>query len=318
MKYTLPFMLALLCCFSCVEDGDVDVKLNEWTSLTEADGLVSNVITTLYTDSTGITWIGTTNGLSRYDGSTFTNYTVAGGHLIDDWILCILRDRDNNLFVGTQKGLSFFNGTTWYVVTLFNNVEVTSLVEATNGDVWVGTRSFGVIQLFYAGGYQQHIDNTCGECTFIESLFRNSDGKLWIGSQGDLKIYDGSFTSITTADGLASPWVSSMTGDRWGNVWLGTFSELELTRFSHAGFEKIPLVRYSVFNWIRAMAEDKNGQLWLAADQGGLLYYDGLVMRQVFGAFDESWVTSITVRQDGELWIGTEGQGIYKQYPARK
>lgn len=318
MKYTLPFVLVLFCCLSCVKDGDVDMKLDEWTSLTEEDGLVSNVVTTMYTDSTGITWIGTTNGLSRFDGTTFTNYTVAGAQLIGDWILCVLRDRDGNMFVGTTKGLSFFDGTTWYVITLFNNVEVTSLVEASNGDIWVGTRSFGVIQLFYAGGYEQHLDDECDECNFIESLFRNDDGKLWIGSQADLKIYDGAFTSFTTDDGIASPWVSSMTRDHWGNVWLGSFAELELTRFSTAGFEKIPLTRFNSFNWIRGMVEDKNGLLWLAADQSGLLYYDGLVMRQVLGVFDESWVTSITLRKDGELWIGTEGEGIYKHYPARK
>jgi ligand-binding sensor domain-containing protein len=309
-------LLILFCCWSCIEEGDIPADvINEWTPVTTSDGLPSNLITTLYTDSKGNVWIGTTSGLSKFDGVSYTNYSVANGPLVNNWILSILEDRDDNIFVGTQDGLSFFDGDAWFYFPAFDNVEVTALAEASNGDVWAGTNGYGVVQLYYDGsGFMQHFDNACGSCNFIESIY-NDNGTLLIGSQADLKTYDGSFESFTESDGLASSWVSAIGADHWGNIWLGSFAETNITRQRNSNFEILPLVSGTAFTWVRAIAEDRNGMLWMATDEAGLVYFDGAVMRQVLHVFDGEYVTALTIDKNGQLWVGTEGAGIQKYFP---
>jgi ligand-binding sensor domain-containing protein len=318
MKKFLPVVFLCWCC-SCVDEGDIKIdNIGKWTFVTTSDGLPGNLITTLYTDSKRNVWIGTTNGLSKYDGTSFTNYSETNGPLTDNWILAILEDRDDNIIVGTQNGLNLFDGETWFYFPLFEDIEVNALVEATNGDIWVGTSGYGVIQLYYAGDFEQHFDGSCGVCNYVQSLYKHDDGTLWIGSEGDLKVYDGTFESFTEADGLAGPWVSAIGSDHWGNIWLGGFAEATIARYINSDFEQLPLVETSAFNWVRAIMEDRNGLLWIAADGGGLLYYDGASMRQVIDVFEDEYVTAITVDRNGELWVGTEGAGIATYFPPQK
>ena len=78
--------------------------------LTIADGLSNNSITAIYQDNNGFLWIGTEDGLNRYDGYKYITYrhnpsdpfSISGNH-----IQCIIQDKDNNLWVGTRNnGLS--------------------------------------------------------------------------------------------------------------------------------------------------------------------------------------------------------------------
>lgn len=313
------FLVICVACSACVEEGEVTIaNSGKWIPVTTSDGLPSNLITTLYADTKGNVWVGSMAGISKYDGSVFTNYNEDNGPLTDNWILTIIEDRDDNIIVGTKNGLNLFDGTAWYYFPLFDGVEVNALVEAENGDVWVGTSGYGVIQLYYSGGYEQHFDNACGDCNYVHALFKDDTGTLWIGSEADLKLYDGTFESYTVADGLAGPWVSAIAADHWGNVWLGGFAQDFITRSRALNFDQVPLVQSTAFNWVRAIVEDRNGLLWMAADQGGLLYYDGATMRYVVDKFDDTYVTALTVDAKGQLWVGTEGEGIVTYFSPKK
>jgi ligand-binding sensor domain-containing protein len=250
--FIIPF-LSLCTIFSCskIEDNLIaPSSLDKWEFVTQVNSdLVDDLITTLYTDVHMNIWIGTSNGLSKYDGSTFTNYTQTGGQLTGAKVNAVIVDRDENVIVGTNNGLSFFDGTNWLFFNLFVGIEVTALVEAENGDVWVGTDGYGLVQLFYDGGFVQHVDNVCSNCNIIQSLFKDVDGTLWIGSAAGLKSYDGAFQIQSEFDGL---WVTTISVDRWGNKWFGFFNEPILARFVDNSFELIPLVEYDDLNWARA------------------------------------------------------------------
>jgi ligand-binding sensor domain-containing protein len=310
-KTTLTILIFFIIA-SCVDEGTMlPEKANHWKFLTKnTNGLAGDLITTLYTDSKGNVWVGTATGLSKYDGSAFTNYSVTAGPLTHNWILSIIEDRDGNLIVGTRNGLNLFDGEQWYYFQLFVGVEVTALVEASNGDVWVGTSGYGVVQLFYAGGYAQHLDNNCVDCNYINALHRRGN-VLWIGSESDVKRYANNlFQSFTENDGLSSSWISAIGSDNWGNTWFGAFDNPVIVRYRDGNFDLIPLSHSTAFNWVRAIVEDRNGTLWVAADGGGLNYFDGSVMQKIYGVFDDEYVTALTVDSKGVLWVGTEGAGL--------
>ena len=70
------------------------------------DGLVSSEINGFHFDSQGFTWIGTNQGLSRYDGTRFTNYTVANGALLNDRIRQMVQDFEGNMWIGNYRSMN--------------------------------------------------------------------------------------------------------------------------------------------------------------------------------------------------------------------
>jgi len=76
------------------------------------DGLSQSVVNCIYQDSKGFIWIGTQNGLNRFDGYTFKEYIRSSVDTIsisDNWIFKIVEDNNSNLWIGTKGGLNKYN-----------------------------------------------------------------------------------------------------------------------------------------------------------------------------------------------------------------
>jgi len=271
-------------------------------------GLAGNLVTVLFTDKQGNVWIGTSDGLSKWDGTTITNYTVANGKLPNNYVISIFQDNSDFILIGTSGGLTVTDGTNWVNYPLFDGIEVTSFAETPDLDLLVGTGGYGVIQINPTGGYIQYFDYTCDLCNFIQAIYQDKAGKVWAGTQGGLKSYqDGSFQTYNEFNRTS---VTAITPDSWGNLWFGMYNANMMIRYKDSSFEPIPLVSFVYVNWIKTMQEDQHGRLWVTAGWGGLLYYDGAVARQVLDIFEDSFISALTFDKNGELWVGSAGKGV--------
>lgn len=98
---------------SCIFYAGYSQVYSKGRILTTANGLSDNRITAFYKDPTGYLWIGTKNGLNRYDGQSFTIYKPKKENSISNEIInCITGDKDGNIWVGTMSGLNKFNPVT--------------------------------------------------------------------------------------------------------------------------------------------------------------------------------------------------------------
>ena len=91
-------------------DG-IQAKEN-WFLFDDSDGLVDNYVQAINKDNEGNLWFGTSAGVSKYDGTNWTNYTTADG-LVGNNILCITIDLDGTIWFGTDSGASHFDGSTF-------------------------------------------------------------------------------------------------------------------------------------------------------------------------------------------------------------
>jgi ligand-binding sensor domain-containing protein len=91
--------------------GNFDPK-QQWDLFYEEDGLINNNVLSICGDGSGITWIGTVSGVSRYNGEQWTNYTIEDG-LAGDSVFSIAVDQDGSVWFGTNKGASHFDGDIW-------------------------------------------------------------------------------------------------------------------------------------------------------------------------------------------------------------
>jgi ligand-binding sensor domain-containing protein len=95
---------------------------------TEADGLSDNHVHCFFKDKTGYVWIGTANGLNRYDGNTFKIYKPAAdkkNHLSNGFVTAVSQDRDGNIWVATKKGLNRIDAAT-------DTTEVVNITDTRN------------------------------------------------------------------------------------------------------------------------------------------------------------------------------------------
>jgi len=150
------------------------------TVFTKRDGLPHNVINVVFQDSRGFLWIGTLNGLAKYDGYSFTVFrgnprdtNTIGGSIIT----AITEDRKGNIWVGTQtEGVSRLNIRTglWtrFVPSPANGLTeeyITALACDSLGTVWVGTPS-GLLRFNQTTNMFQEIELTTTYRT-VSSLF---------------------------------------------------------------------------------------------------------------------------------------------------
>ncbi|MCB0740152.1 MAG: hypothetical protein KDB92_03685, partial [Chitinophagaceae bacterium] len=123
-------------------------------------------------DKEGNLWFGSrVNGVFKYNGKVFTNYTTENG-LCDNDISCITEDKEGNLWFGTPQGACKFNGHTfshfdipkaivssnWLdkMYPVINPNQVMSILEDSKGNLWFGTNGQGVYK--YDGkSFTQHL-----------------------------------------------------------------------------------------------------------------------------------------------------------------
>lgn len=322
------FLLVSIVFLSCTAQEDVlPVPTMQWTYYTTANGLGSNVTYTLFEDSQGRIWIGTDNGVSRFDGNSFTNYTTANG-LVNRYVNAITETSAGDMLFGTDNGLSILRNNEWFYVPAFTGVPIYALRRDVTNLIWMGTIGYGIVKYNYEGGsYEQDFDNSCSPCNIVTVLFEDSEYHIWAGTDGGVKQYtQGNSVLYTKSSGLAGNEITAITQDTWGNVWLGASDSTGVTRYANGGFEVIPLLTNDIVPVrMKGIAEDEFGQLWFGysrpwIDQkyySGLSRFDGILMRKLSQGPPVSGISSMLRDSHDDIYVGTTSTGIARFRPIK-
>ena len=209
--------------FGTDNQGVVRFVNGKATRFTVADGLRNNGIQAFFEDREQNLWIGTTSGLSRWDGSRFQNYYLEEG-LSYGWVRAIAEDHNGDMLVGTDRGLNRFHGGRFVTDPAFaalSRDRIWSIYAQAPDTLWIGTRGGGLVRL--RNGKAARI--TTHEGLLSNSIFQvvgDGAGSLWMtGPTGlaaasiiDLNAAaDGQTDSIAvlaygTGDGLESPQIN--------------------------------------------------------------------------------------------------------------
>ena len=278
--------------------------------LSGEQGLSNSTIEAIFQDSRGFIWIGTRDGLNRYDGHemmVYRNDPADSSSLSNSYIRCIYEDNEHRLWVGTINGLNRLNreGNNFVryehrdadIHSLSNNM-VTSLLEDRNGRLWVAT----------AGGLNL-LDRTSRH--FFH--FRQTPA---IGSTTGSGSANGSGSTTGSGDND----ILSTHIDRSGQIWIGSATGLSLFHPETGTFTHYnnPALTNGSGNSIIAIQEDRQGNLWLGTEDDGLYLYDPL--QKTFTRFGHSdkdpsslgnnMIKCMLVDQKGRLWAGGINGGL--------
>ena len=189
-----------------------------------------------------------------------------------------------------------------------NSSYARSLIEDTQGRLWIGTYRGGVTQ--YDGREFRHFTLENGlSHNVVLALLKDRSGNIWMGTGGGgVCRYDGeSFTQFTEREGLSDNTVLSIWEDKKGHLWFGTLSS-GVTRYDGQTLTHFTEKEGLSSNAIWSISEDDQGNLWFSTWGGGVCQFDGkrfIHFTQRDGlSSDFVWCTYHDSK--GDLWIGSD------------
>ena len=291
-------LLTILVILIAMGSANASTRPIRFERLTLEDGLSQNTVLTVAQDSKGFLWIGTEDGLNRYDGTEFVHYRHQRS------------TADPTALAGSY---------------------IWAVDEDSEGNLWIGTDGGGVARLRRADGeftLFRHDPTDPGSLASdqVRTLMVDPQGAIWIGLRGGgLDRIESGTTSIRhfrndPRDGssLSNDDVYAIASDRSGTVWVGTDDGLNELRAGSGEFLRHlhdPEIASSLSDsQVRAVFEDRSGVLWVGTDKGGLNRFDrsaGSFERFQHDPDDPTTLSHDQVRtileDDAQrLWIGTQ------------
>jgi signal transduction histidine kinase/ligand-binding sensor domain-containing protein len=285
--------------------GDVDAP----------DSLSSGSINVVFTDRSGLLWIGTDDeGVFSASTKPFLfRHTVGDSPRIVSANCLTFADRNGNLWLGSLR----FDVTTQIARYVLGNAGVTDLCQDDEGTIWA-CDSYGLAK------YVPRLDKLqrvwwlpyAGLDEVATCLFIDSKNLFWVGTQGGIYRLNRDFSNYKRFDldsekvgGIVSGRVTSIYEDKLGTVWVGTMTGLY--QFQYEGDSLRVLVhedRDSVSlssNFCTGALEDIQGRLWVSS-AGGLDRFDPT--HQAFSRHLHRPVGRIVADRKGRFWFGSAGK----------
>lgn len=255
-------------------------------------GLSSSLINQIFQDSQGYIWTATEYGLNKFNGLRFANYLHTSTDSVsirNNYVRSLFEDSRQNLLVGCIDGLMKYDRET----NTFREIpmmragkrvfpHITQMRELHNGEIWMTTTGQGMFRL----------DEERKQAFSVDDLFRQSNYNFQ----------------------------SCFYEDSRYNIWIGTYGS-GLICFIPATKE-VRVFRYPVLNDnnIAAIIEDKEGNLFVGTQKQGLLHYDRKENRFTPVPYAGGGALSVYCMSvvDGQLLVGTDGQGLKRYHPWKK
>ena len=330
MRLVIPFILILsVWC----HQAPGQARKFAFQQLTEADGLSQNFVYGLTEDAKGFLWASTGSGLSRYDGYEIKRFNSRDS-LCADFITADFSTRSGYLLFGHNNGgVTIFDGLQFKKLlpdTLGN--KISSITESSSDFFWIATQSRGLIFVDYRNSKISLVSPQELEGKIINVILARGD-ILWVGTNEGLLLFRIKGNTLTILPNeLLPPFVSVNAILQHHSdpelIWIGTgFKGIYLVKSFHDRSRFSVLRNFTLPEFssdvVQTIAQDVDGDLWVGTRQNGVMHMNlarngRSVFKTAYFRKDTGFpfvsVNRLIIDRQGQAWIGTMGDGVFKIY----
>lgn len=319
--------------------------------LTLEEGLSQSTIFAIVQDKNGFLWVGTQDGLNKYDGYKFTHFknkSSSPNELSDNNILTLCVDQRGLLWIGTEGGgLNRFDPIRETFTHFRHDPQdpgsissdyISHIYEDSEGILWIGTEENGIDRFNPRTGTFTNItlrpDTDFGLTTVnpaVRAIVESADGRIWVGTDSGLFLFNsrGKYLEVFSHQSakpctLCDNRINVLMRDSLEKLWIGTANGLDIFEpqsksFIH--FDQKPINNQTLSHpHIKAILEDSSGKIWIGTDGGGLdsLDPDSNTLSRYRNSFCDKHslsgdnIYSLFEDRSGVIWIGTASNGLNK------
>ena len=339
-KYYLSIFIWSICCFPFLLCSAQTKPSINFKNLNTEDGLSSNTIESVIQDKNGFIWLGTENGLNRYDAyqfRTYKNLSQEPHSLSNNYINSLFVDSQKQLWILTANGLNLYKEETdsfeqHFIKNTIGDNNFLCMTEDSKGQLWLscnkGIYSFNKqTKLFQRFTPTDELSKNWNLITFTKLLV-DKKGNLWIGSRQSglfIKNPDG---HVKSAEKLfpelrAIKSINDIKEDQDGSIWVGTNGQ-GLVRinptskqFNHYEYRKNEQSSLSS-GVVKSILIDQINRVWVGMENSGLSLFN-----QKFNSFhhyqnnpsnpqslSQKTISALFEDQQGNIWLGTHRGGV--------
>lgn len=302
--------------------------------------LIAKDVNSVFNDTNGDLWVGTTQGLARLERGSglftmFVNQPRDPNSLPDNQVNCVFEGRARMLWVATENGGvgRFSLDRYWFPHIKESSQESAGLPHPSlwgmatgkDGTIWMGTEK-GLAEWIPEENFiNQPLRGREFSDVYVSSVFEDSKGRLWIGTKGSgliLRNQEGEFTQYRNdpknPPTIGHDYISAIYESPERGIFVGTWGA-GVFQFDEASrqFRFANMMKGDSPRFVTEITSDESKHVWVGSREGlfVLRYAQNTIMpyRETFreaAEISSESITSVRPAGDGVLWVGTENSGL--------
>ncbi|MFV8465510.1 hybrid sensor histidine kinase/response regulator transcription factor [Flavobacterium sp. LB1P62] len=317
--------------------GQSQVLFNK---INQTNGLSNDRVRSIVKEKNGFVWIGTENGLNRYDGNKIKTYNKQNSVLSANDISDLLIDHKGKIWIATLGGgLNLYNPSNDKFVTYKNSSsdnnaipsnELNTLFEDSKGTIWIGTKNglsfFNTTeQTFKTYKFQANNKKSISH-NDVRSIYEDGNKNLWIGTfGGGLNKFEpktGEFIRINSSSNTSPDYIHSISSLNKNEILIGTSGKGLLTlNVNSLSFQKKTYGIDKPITIVRCIKRDRNGALWIGTDGNGVFKITNINSvkpivanytndSQLDSSISSNAIYDLMEDDSANIWLGTAWNGV--------
>jgi signal transduction histidine kinase/ligand-binding sensor domain-containing protein/DNA-binding response OmpR family regulator len=298
--------------------------------ITTSQGLPHDYVTSIISDDLNVKWMGTENGLAKYNGYNFENIKPGKSYkkLKNENIEVLYKEKSNIIWIGTKSGgissLDVRNNSIKnynHLLAAGKNgaVNITAISADNNGNIWIGTWEDGV---FVINPNHNKLIKHIKISSIINSIIKDDYSNIWISYYKTLSKFNSTGTNVKNYN-LKSNLTDIILDSKRNKIWIGTSnnsSELYYFDFKNQTIDSIETGVYTDF--YKTLSLDATNRLWIGTWGKGL-YRSNTNLTKFSrielvspnsGKINTNYKTILKIHHDknNQIWVATANGGVVK------